>query len=216
MVPEMGEVVRRLGRENQISDGICYIQVTRGVAPRSHAFPPPDTKPTVYAVTRTLSQPPEMWLNGIDVHLVEDVRWGRCDIKSIALLPNTLAHQEAREAGATEAIFVRDGVITEGSHTNVFIVADERVVTHPEGRAILTGITRNTVLDCARAEGIAIAERPFTRDELLAADEAFVTSTTSEVLPIRSVNGNRIGEGTPGPITSRLLSAYRRLIPGVK
>ncbi|CAN5602890.1 D-amino-acid transaminase [soil metagenome] len=212
-IPEMGMVVRRLGMENQISDGICYIQVTRGVAPRSHAFPPGGTTPTVYAVTRPLEQDARMWEEGINVHIVPDLRWGRCDIKSISLLPNTLAHQEAREAGATEAIFSREGVITEGSHTNVFIVVDEHVITHPTGRAILTGITRNAVLSCAEAEGIAIMERPFSEPELLAAEEAFVTSTTSEVLPIRSVNGKNIGGGAPGPITKRLLAAYRELLP---
>lgn len=208
-VDHVGEVVHRLLRENAVADGACYIQITRGAAPRRHAFPEAGTPPTVYACTTPMGADPDTWDRGVAVVLVPDQRWARCDIKSTALLPNVLANQQAKEAGVEEALFVRDGVVTEGSHTNVAAVFEGRLHTHPEGPYILAGVTRRIVLDLCRELGVPVVERPVLAETLPLADEVVLLSTSSEVLPVVEVDGRPVGDGTPGPVARRLLQAYR-------
>lgn len=208
-VEEIGEIARRLVRENGLAEATCYVQITRGAAPRRHAFPAPGTPPSVYASAAPLEVDPARWEHGASVILVPDERWARCDIKSIALLPNILAHQRAREAGADEAVLVREGVVTEGSHTNVAAVFGGRLVTHPEGPRILPGVTRRVVLGLCKMLGIPVEERPIPAEALPRADEVMILSTTSEVLPVVRVDGREVGGGVPGPVARRLLAAFR-------
>jgi D-alanine transaminase len=200
------EVVRR----NGIGDGMVYLQITRGVAPRDHAFPARARPALVVTAKRLAPQRPELVEHGLSVITIPDIRWHRCDIKSVSLLPNVLGKQQAKEAGAYEAWQVgADGVVTEGTSTNAWIVAGNgMVLTHPADHRILGGITREVVLKVARASGVKIAERPFSVKDVLAAREAFLTSTTAAVLPVVSVDGRKIGNGRPGPVTLALRERY--------
>lgn len=210
-VDGLTEVAHRLVEENELQeDATLYLQVTRGSAPRKHAFPAPETPPTVFAMARPFTPHPEkLYEDGVPVITVPDIRWARCDIKSIALLPNVLANQQAREAGMHEALLVRDGVVLEGSQSNLFAVRDGTLITYPSCNYILSGITRALVLEIADRLGIPAREGPVYLEQLDRVDELFLTGTTTEVMPIRSVDGNPIGGGKPGPITRRLLAAYR-------
>lgn len=203
-------VIREVVRRNGVDDGIVYLQVTRGAAPREHAFPKA-AKPTL-VVTSRRTRPPDPGLGraGIAVITIPDIRWQRCDIKSIALVPNVLGKQQAREAGAYEAWQVdRDGQVTEGTSTNAWIVtADNTVVTRAADAAILNGVTRAAVFDIIRHDGYRLVERPFTVAEAKAAREAFLTSTTAELLPVVRIDGAPVGEGKPGPLSLKLRTAY--------
>jgi D-alanine transaminase len=194
----MREVIRR----NCVRDGIVYLQISRGVAPREHTFPK-SAKP-VLVVTSRPRRPadPRLADNGIAVITIPDIRWQRCDIKSIALLPNVLGKQLAREAGAFEAWQIdREGYVTEGTSTNAWIVTPDRtVVTRHVDNAILNGITRLAVLDIICREGYRLAERAFTVAEAKAASEAFLTSTTVDLLPVVRIDGEPVGTGAPGPL----------------
>jgi D-alanine transaminase len=205
-------VSRELLRRNRIRDGIIYLQVTRGVARRDHPFPATAEPALVMTAKRTKGPPAKAVAEGIRVITVPDQRWARCDIKSIALLPNVLAKQRAREAGAFEAWQVdRDGNVTEGTSTNAWIVtAAGEVVTRKADAAILNGVTRLAVLDIIAREGLRLVERPFSVAEAKAAHEAFLTSTTSFVLPVVAIDETRIGDGQPGPLTRRLREHYDR------
>lgn len=206
------EVAERLIDENGLraEDAIVYVQVTRGAAPRRHAFPEPGTPATVYAFAKKAPQPPSTsFTDGVTAVTVPDTRWGRCDIKSIALLPNVLANETAHEAGAFEALFVRDGVLIEGSHSNLLGVVDGALVTYPECNYILGGITRRFVLDLARGLDIPVREGPLWADRLDRIQELFLSGTTTEVMPIVRLDGRPIGGGRPGPVARRLQQAYR-------
>jgi D-alanine transaminase len=184
-------------------EAVLYIQVTRGAAPRRHAFPPAGTPPTVFvAVTPFL--PKQERAAGVAVITRPDIRWYRCDIKSVNLLPNVLANQRASERGAYEAILVRDGLVTEATHSSVFAVLDGVLRTHPNGPAILPGITREVVLELAAADGMAISETALSTAELARAEEVLLTGTTTDVMPVTSIDGRNVGMGTPGPLTRRL------------
>jgi D-alanine transaminase len=186
-----------------------YIQVTRGVAPRDHVPTGPVT-PTVVVTVRAIAPPAsELCANGADVVTVPDLRWARCNIKSIGLLANVLAKQQAQERGAFEALFVRDGYVLEGATSNVLIVKNRCLVTPPEGPLLLSGVTRKVVLGLAQEAGMAVKEQPVTEAELYAADEVFLTGTTIEVLPVARVNGRPIGAGTPGPVTKLVMARFR-------
>lgn len=205
---------------NRVKDGTIYLQVTRGVAPRDHGFPKTSLKPALVVTAKAVTWPVDAAHDlGAAIITTPELRWGRCDIKTIALLPNVLAKQQAREAGAFEAWFVRpDGTIAEGASTNAWIVdRDGRIVTRPLGPEILAGITRATVLRLARAAGLEVIERPFSVDELLTAREAFLTSTTSLVRAVVSVDGKPIANGYPGEIARRLrglcIAHYRGVTP---
>jgi D-alanine transaminase len=190
-------------------DQSVYLQVTRGVAPRDHAFPP-KTTPTVFAYAQPLKYPsPGQIEHGVSAVTRSDIRWSRCDIKAIALLANALLRQEAIDQGAAEAILLRDGFVTEGAASNIFIVRNGELLTPPKGQFILPGITRDLVLELARANAIPCAERGIAEAELFAADEVWLTSSTKEVLPITRLDGRLVGSGKPGPLHARLLALYR-------
>ena len=204
-------VAEGLLRSNQLTtgDALVYLQVSRGAAPRLHAFPEPPVPPTVYMTARAWGgHPPVLVAGGATALTVADTRWARCDIKSTALLPNVLAQQQAKEAGAHEAIFVRDGIALEGSHSNLFAVRAGEVWTYPACNYILDGITRVAVLELAAAMGIPVRLSAIPLADLYAADEVFLTGTTTEVLPVVAVDGRRIGHGLPGPVTAKLREAY--------
>lgn len=200
-------VARRLLKLNGYRDALLYIQVTRGAARRDHPFPG-DTEPTLVMTVRRFdfaARVPQQAV-GVKVTSVTDQRWGRCDIKTVALLPNVLAKQTARSAGSFEAWFVsNDGFVAEGGSTNAWIVdVQGTVITHPLSARILPGIMRATLLRLAHAAQIKVEERPFTLVEAQAAPEAFLTSTTAPCLGIVEIDGARIGNGVPGPVTRRL------------
>jgi D-alanine transaminase len=203
-------VTREVVRRNGVDNGIVYLQVTRGVAPREHAFPKAAKPSLVVTSRRTRPPDPKLGRDGIAVITIPDIRWQRRDIKSIALVPNVLGKQQAREAGAYEAWQVeRDGRITEGTSTNAWIVtAADAVVTRAADTAILNGVTRAAILDIMRREGYQLVERPFTVAEAKAAREAFLTSTTAELLPVVNIDGTPVGEGKPGPLSLKLRAAY--------
>jgi D-alanine transaminase len=207
-------VCERLIEGNRVTgDGTVYIQVTRGAAPRRHAFPTPAAEPTVYAIAKPFKQhPAEYFTRGVAAITLGDTRWSRCDIKSISLLPNVLANQQAHEAGAFEAIFVKDGVLIEGSHSNLFGVVGGTLVTYPSSNYILTGITRNLVLELARELGIPAAEQPLYADRRGDIQELFLSGTTTEVLPVTTLDAQPVGDGTIGSITRKLKDAYRQRI----
>jgi D-alanine transaminase len=188
-----------------------YIQVTRGVAPRDHAFPR-QAVPTVVMTVRELTPLAEqICKDGVTARTCEDLRWGRCDIKSVNLLANVLAREEAKSAGVFEAILVKDGRVTEGSVSNVMAVRAGAVITAPEGPRILSGVTRTVVLGLAKSNGIPVEERFLSLDELYGAEEVFLTGTTVEVLGVVRVDGRTIGSGRPGRVTTTLTSAWKAL-----
>jgi D-alanine transaminase len=204
------EVVAR----NKVKNGIVYVQVTRGVARRDHAFPPMGTPPSLVVTARILdpSRGEREAVAGVAVITVPETRWARVDIKAVALLPNVLAKQAAREANAREAWFVdRDGFVTEGASANAWIVTDEgQVLTRPTDNAILRGITRTVLFDVMRAHNLVIVERAFTVQEAYAAREAFVTAASQIVLPVTRIDGRIIGNGEPGPLATALRRDFHR------
>jgi D-alanine transaminase len=200
-------VLRETARRNRVRDGFIYLQVTRGVAPRDHAFPK-DTASSIVVTARATSRAAaeRRAEAGIAVVTVPDNRWDRVDIKTVGLLPNVLAKQAAREVGAYEAIFVDDdGFVTEGSSTNAWIVTGDGVlVTRPAEHGILRGITRGVVLEAAAAEGVRVEERAFTVAEAKAAREAFITAASTLVMPIVRIDDTTIANGVPGSVATRL------------
>lgn len=202
--------VSDLLEHNNLSRGGAklYIQVTRGVASsRGHAFPDDPVTPTVYATAVPYTPPAQAWREGVRAVLIHDIRWSRCDIKSLALLPNVLASQRAKETGAYDAIFVREGVITEGAHTSVCMVFDGCLATHPLTHHILGGVTRDVALDLCRDLGVPYKEHPILAEAVQEADEVMLLGTTTGVMPVICVDGLQIGDGKPGPVTRRLQKA---------
>jgi D-alanine transaminase len=199
-------IAERLLRENDLLDGHAtfYVQVTRGSAPRTHKFPPAGTRPTIFAYTGALGSLEQDRRTGARAVTSPDVRWLRCDLKTIQLLPNVLAKQAAVEAGAFEAIFVRDGIATEGTHSNLFAVLNGELRTHPANNLVLPGVTREVVLELARELGIPAREEAVTEAELRQVEELFFTGTTTDVLPVVRVDDFTIGHGRPGPIAAAL------------
>ncbi len=187
---------------------LIYLQVTRGAAKRTHAFPAQPIPPTVYAFAWSFRPDPETIGKGIRVMIAKEPRWNRCDIKSVALLPNILHFQQAVENGCMECIFVRDGIITECAHSNVFFVSGNVVYTHPESNNILSGITRKNVLRIARQTGIQVLETPLSENRLNEISEAFITNTSFEIAPVISIGDNVVGNGTPGPLTTLLRTKF--------
>jgi D-alanine transaminase len=206
-------VAEHLIAENQFQSGdaLVYIQVTRGAAPRSHSFPPPGTTPTVYAQARAYAGPEELQDKGAKAILAPDQRWGRCNIKSIGLLANVLAHQRAHEAGAFEAIFFGDGLLLEGTHSSILFVKKEVLVCPTLTNRILPSVTRAVVMRLAEQESIEAEERQCREGELLAFDEVMMLGTGVEIVPIVNINGTQIRFGYPGPVTRRLQAAFRKL-----
>ena len=190
-----------------------YLQVTRGQAPRDHPFPVSITPTTVLTFRELHPLDASIRKAGVRAITLDDIRWGRCDIKSVNLLANVLARQRAKEAGAFEAILVRDDLVTEGSVSNVMVVRNGVLETAPEGHRILSGVTRAIVLDLARKEGLPVVEKFVGRKDLLAASEVFLTGTTVEVLPVVHIDGQAIGAGVPGRL-SQLLSRRWEALAG--
>lgn len=207
---QLGTLARDLIYINrlQCETGMVYIQVTRGAASRSHSFPPSGTMPTVYAYAWPFTDDNNIKENGIKVMMKDDIRWKRCDIKSIALLPNTLSFQEASEKGMKECIFVRDGRITECSHSNVFFVINGVLRTHPESNLILSGITRMNVIRMAKDEGLTVSEEAVFEEEVAIASESFITNTSSEITPVIEINGKPVGSGKPSEVTRFLQGRF--------
>ena len=210
----LGVVLREVVARNRIGYGMVYLQISRGVARRDHAFPSPPVAPSLVVTARPLNMARNAALAaaGIAVVSMPDDRWGRVDIKSVGLLANVLARQAAIEQGARDAWFVdRDGMVTEAASANAWIVTREgALVTRRADRAILRGITRTVVLDVVGAQGLTVEERAFTLQEALAAREAFITSATQIVLPVVRIDGNAIGDGTPGPVATALRREFHR------
>jgi D-alanine transaminase len=205
-------VMRETIRRNRVRDGIVYLQVTRGVAKRDFPFPAESTRPSVVVTARSnnLDRLEQVAAEGIAVVTVPDIRWKRVDIKSVALLPNVLAKQTAREQGAREAWLVdAKGRITEGGSSSAWIVSrDGKLITHPLGEDILPGITRSVVIDMVKAQGLPFEERIFTVEEAYQAREAFITSASQVVLPVVRIDGRPVGNGAPGLITTSLRRDY--------
>lgn len=205
-------VLREAVRRNKVKEGLCYLQVTRGVAKRDHAFPNPAVLPSVVITAKSVDRAAadKKAAGGASVISVPENRWGRCDIKSIGLLPNALAKQAARERGAIEAWFVDDmGLVTEGASSNAWIVDGDGVLrTRDTNANILRGVTRSTLLDVIRESGLPISEKAFTIAEAQGAKEAFITGAGSLLTPIVQVDGVKLGDGKPGEVATRLRRLY--------
>jgi D-alanine transaminase len=215
LVPSaLAVVMRETIRRNRVRNGIVYVQVTRGVARRDHAFPPAGTPSSLVVTARSLDPGGNERLaaEGIAVITVPDDRWSRVDIKTIALLPNVLAKQAARSQGAREAWLIDgEGRVTEGSSSNAWIVTtDGKVVTRPADNGILRGITRSVLIDAIRAQGLVFEERAFTIAEAHAAREAFVTAASQIVMPVVRIDGRSVGSGKPGPVATALRRDFHR------
>ena len=205
---ELLEIHRELVARNGIEEGMVYLQVTRGSADRDFAYPK-DAAPTLVLFTqaKTLTESP-MAERGMSVISIPDERWGRRDIKTVQLLYPSMGKMAAKKAGADDAWMIEDGFVTEGTSNNAYIVKDGRIVTRQLGTEILHGITRAAVLRFAREAQMKVEERPFTLDEAKAADEAFITSASTFVMPVVKIDGTEIGKGVPGPVATRLREIY--------
>jgi len=216
--PAMQFVMREVVRRNKVRNGTLYMQISRGVAPRDHAFPTRPTRPGTVMTAKSLSQDRHRIQveNGVAVVTMPDIRWARCDIKTIALLPNCLAKQAAREAGSFEALFVDNaGMVTEGSSTNAWIIDQEgNLITRPASNEILNGITRLALRQLVADEGLTLVERAFDVAELKTAREVFITSSSSFVMPVVQVDDAVIGNGRPGSRTLRLREIYEDYMGG--
>ncbi len=205
-------VIRETMRRNKVRDGIVYLQISRGAAARDHAFPPPSTRPSLVVTAKSLDRP--NWAaraaNGVKIISAPETRWARRDIKSVNLLPNVLARQRAKEAGAFEAWFVdSEGFVTEGTSSNAWIVDSKGVLrTRALSNAILHGVTRAALLQLARERQIKVVEAPFTIAEAQAAREAFISSAGNPGVPVIAIDERPIGDGEPGPLTKALRAAY--------
>ncbi len=200
------EIGRQLLKDNDLVQGeaTLYMQVTRGASTRVHNFPPDDVAPTVYISVARFTPYSDFARDGAPVISCPDLRWGRCDLKTLNLIPNVLASQAAKERGAFEAMLIRDGVITEGAKTNFFGVVDGSLRTHPCDTHILPGITRTVLRDLARQLGIEFDETPIKAEEIPRLSELFLTGTTTDVMPVVTLDDKPIGKGKPGELTRRL------------
>ncbi|ACG78138.1 D-alanine aminotransferase [Phenylobacterium zucineum HLK1] len=205
-------VLKETLRRNRIREGLLYLQVSRGVAPRDHAFPAEGVRPAVIVTASRVDRAAAeaRAARGVGVVTTPENRWGRCDIKTVGLLPNVLAKQKAREAGAVEAWFVDElGLVTEGASSNAWIVDGDGVLrTRDTNANILRGVTRLSLMEVIREAGLKVEERPFTPEEARSAREAFITGAGTIVLPVVSVDGKPVGDGSPGPVASRLRRLY--------
>ena len=206
-------LLHQLVEANEIETGHIYFQITRGACPRNHIFPDCDVQPVITGNAKENPRPLANQENGVKATFVEDIRWLRCDIKSLNLLGAVLAKQEAHEKGCYEAILHRGETVTEGSSSNIYGVKDGVLYTHPADNLILNGITRQVILKCAEEIGMPVKEEAFTKEQLLAMDEVIVSSTTSEVTPIIDIDGQVISGGKPGEWTRKLQAQFNTKIP---
>lgn len=214
---KLHQLLHQLVEANNIDTGHVYFQITRGAGPRNHIFPGDDVKPVITGNAKENPRPLENFEKGVKATFVEDIRWLRCDIKSLNLLGAVLAKQEAYEKGCYEAILHRDEIITEGSSSNIYGVKEGVLYTHPANNLILNGITRQVIIKCAAEIGLTVNEQAMTKEQLLTMDEVIVSSTTSEVTPVIEIDGTVIGNGTPGEWTRKLQAQFETKIPkGIK
>ncbi|MGB2991149.1 MAG: D-amino-acid transaminase [Paenisporosarcina sp.] len=197
---------------NEITTGQVYVQITRGASPRQHQFPTDAVEPVLTAYTKEVERPVSQMANGVAAKTVEDVRWLRCDIKSLNLLGNVMAKQEAHEAGCFEALLHRGDLITEGSSSNMYGIKDGVLYTHPVTNLILNGITRNVILECCKEIGLPVIEEPMSLTTLYSNEEFFMSSTTAEIMPIIVIDGKKIGNSLPGNWTKKLQTALEAKI----
>jgi len=211
---EVQSIAETLLDKNGLRSGqaTVYLQITRGVAPRKHGYPQPPVPATVYAYAAPFTPLHEKWLSGVRVITAADNRWARCNIKATSLLPSILANRQAQVAGVHEVLLVRDGAVTEGSHTNFAAVRDGTLITHPANNFILNGITRVVALELCKELNIPVRENPVPESELRALDEAMLLGTTNDVMPVVQINDWPIGTGRPGPVTRRLQNALAELV----
>jgi D-alanine transaminase len=204
------EIARQLITLNSLNDrqALVYLQVTRGGEIRTHSYPNPPVEPTVYAFARDFIPENSGKEGGVGVMLKDDIRWSRCDIKSVALLPNTLCYQEALDNGFFECAFIRNGYITECSHSNIFFVIHGVLYTHPECGYVLSGVTRKNVLRIANQAGMAVKVEPVSERMLEKVQEAFITNTSGELTPVIALNNLLVGNGQPGPVTRILRERF--------
>ena len=207
---KLKEISDRLVKENGINgEGSLFLEMSRGVAPRAHQYPKPPVPPTVFLMASPFTPPEELRSKGAGVILIDDVRWKRCNVKTTQLLPNVMAKQEAFEHDCLDAIFVRDGMITETSHANVVAIIKGTLWTHPIDGSVLPGVTRDVVLELAKKNGVPVREEAMTVDAFRKADEVFLVGTLSDVMPIVKVDGKQVGDGKPGPVSLKLFKALR-------
>jgi len=204
MPSQWSDVFTTILAQNEQQDQSLYLQITRGVAKRDHAIPD-DIPPTVLVMANLMQAPPkDLAVAGVDVITCVDNRWLNCHIKSTSLLANVLLRQEAIEQGAVEAILLRDGYVTEGAASNVFIVKNNVIVTPSKGATLLPGITRDLILELAQNNGCECVERQIKEAELMTADEVWLSSSTKEIVPVSNINAKPVGQGQPGPMWKRL------------
>jgi len=209
-IEQWSEIIARLVRDNEGENQAVYLQVTRGVAPRDHVFPE-GVEPTAFVMTNPIKPLPEWYKqDGIKAITVKDIRWAQCDIKAITLLPNSLLRQQAQDAGAQEAILIRDGYMTEGSASNSYAVLDGVIYTAPKDEKVLPGITRDVVLELARSAGVSYREQAVSAEQLKQADEIWISSSTRELLPVTTLDDMPVGSGKPGPVWQQLDALYQR------
>lgn len=211
-VDELIELVRKLLEVNDVKNGGIYIQATRGVAPREHSFPTPPVKPVIMAFTKSYDRPYEDLENGIYNMTTEDIRWLRCDIKSLNLLGNVLAKEFAVKYNASEAIQHRGETVTEGASSNVYAIKDGKIYTHPINNFILNGITRRVIKWISEDKNIPFIEETFTVDFLKNADEVIISSTSAEVMPVVKIDGEDVGDGKVGTVTRQLQEGFNQYI----
>jgi D-alanine transaminase len=211
-IENIDKIIEKLIEMEKISDGTLYMQITRGESPRSHPFPQSATSAVMMAYCTEVQRPIVSMQKGITAITLDDIRWLRCDIKTLNLLPNVLAKQAAIEQGVGEVILHRNGTVTECSASNIMIIKAGVLLTHPANNLILHGVTRAVILKLAQSLGIEVKEDAFTVQQLMEADEAFLTGTTVEVTPIIEIDGKKVGSGSPGPITQKLQQAFERTL----
>ena len=215
-VDELVNFHEMLIRETGIQNGGIYLQITRGVAPRVHAFPDKAVPRLTMSLRPAGNGNASLWETGAKIILIPDIRWLRCDIKSLNLLGNVLGKQEAKEAGCFEAVMIRNGIVTEGTSSNFFAVKDGSLWTHPVSPLILKGVTRTFIVDTLAPElGLPVVEKEFSPAFLQNADEAFLTGTSTEVMPIVTIDGKAVADGNVGSVTRRIQTAYKQLIAQV-
>lgn len=216
-IENISAISRELLKKNHHDKGEAsvYLQVTRGAAwPRTHSFPNPPVKPTVYISTNLFKPHTDLHLSGVDAITLQDVRWTRCNLKTVNLLPNTLAKQMAEDAGVNSAILIRDGVITESPNANIFGVKNGELFTFPASNYILSGITRLTVLEIAETLRIPVHFLPVRADELFELDELFFSGTTTDIQPVIIIDGKKVGRGKPGPVVKKIQNVYTEMLHG--
>lgn len=219
--PEIRESIPKVSREilkrNDLLDGeaAIYLQITRGEAwPRTHTFPNPAVKQTIYLSASSFEPHTELHKTGVDTITVADIRWTRCNIKTVLLLPNTMAKQQAVEAGVNSALLIRDGVVTESPNANIFGVKDGELYTYPESNYILSGITRSVVLEIADKLDIPVHFNPIREEEIFDLDELFFSGTTTDIQPVTVVNGKNLGTGKPGPVVKAIQEEHGKMLYG--